>query len=1042
VPKASKYTFLPWAKTGLGTFITNNEQDLQGPQAKIHVQLSVRRFDKSNNPWPGDEPISKDFLLYGPSDIIGILNSVITRISPKANDQDVEPNYFPFIEFSQPDFPWRYTPAVASGAQPSGRLSPWISLIVLKEQEFVRSTTKPGLLPQIVINDPVSSLPDLEQSWGWAHTQITQQIQDTETLRETLASEPHKMTSRILALRKLEPNSHYVAFLVPTFEVGRLAGLGLQVDGRIKGTSFAWRVSGSPSEISPTQHILPVYYQWQFSTSIQGEDFESLVRKLEPLTLSERIAEMIGILKLDVSKPFTSVGREFGLQKPLFFGGVLWSPLAKRLASSKKIDVHNYVIPSSDPEDPSPQEIKNFIMKMKELIDLGESLSWSFVKSPISSEDPIISPPMYGKWHAMKKLISKIGADNQDPDWIKDLVNNPMLTVEERIQLVRELNKIKNDSPYPWLEELNLDPDNRAAAGLGTTVAQKLQEELMASAWDQAGSLREVNKHLRLSQLARTISSNLFDRCFKPMQPSVFINLVSPFHPKVILKEVNRSVSVARLIRESPIPNAIFSPSFTKITAKRGKIHRKLFQNDVNISSILIEQFNKPSPVILAPKLTDLLTIDHLVELHVPNKSISEEDFQGDKLNHYLSNQLIPNSTRKMVESIEISIPSPKSTVEILHREIAPLDRIYERLKESLDPGRTIHSKVSMEVRRPERLQEEKKDVLDPIVAYPKFKRPMFEPLRDLSEDLLLPGVKNIPINTITIVEPNPRFINSYMAGLNHEMARELLWREYTTDQRGSYFRQFWDTSVAVQRERLKYFNEHGDYPPVEIDEQIIERFRDIPEIHKWKDSTIEGIQGIAQAQRTVLLIRSELLRRYPGAVIYASKAKYVKNTDGTFVINPDGTRARDLLEPEEIEYPVFRGDIKPDIVFLGFEIPEEELKGDENQNAGWYFVIQEQPSELRFGIDLGKRQPSEPPLDPASLTSWDDLNWDYDIILLPGSNNNIDLDNGSLKGKQIANVTWGSHAADLANILLQRPVRIVVHGRELLKELVKREES
>ena len=33
------------------------------------------------------------------------------------------------------------------------------------------------------------------------------------------------------------------------------------------------------------------------------------------------------------------------------------------------------------------------------------------------------------------------------------------------------------------------------------------------------------------------------------------------------------------------------------------------------------------------------------------------------------------------------------------------------------------------------------------------------------------------------------------MVGLNHEFARELLWREYPTDQRGSYFRQFWDVS-------------------------------------------------------------------------------------------------------------------------------------------------------------------------------------------------------------------------------------------------------
>ena len=38
------------------------------------------------------------------------------------------------------------------------------------------------------------------------------------------------------------------------------------------------------------------------------------------------------------------------------------------------------------------------------------------------------------------------------------------------------------------------------------------------------------------------------------------------------------------------------------------------------------------------------------------------------------------------------------------------------------------------------------------------------------------------------------------MVGLNHEFARELLWREYPTDQRGSYFRQFWDVSELPGR--------------------------------------------------------------------------------------------------------------------------------------------------------------------------------------------------------------------------------------------------
>ena len=182
----------------------------------------------------------------------------------------------------------------------------------------------------------------------------------------------------------------------------------------------------------------------------------------------------------------------------------------------------------------------------------------------------------------------------------------------------------------------------------------------------------------------------------------------------------------------------------------------------------------------------------------------------------------------------------------------APLDKIYEELKNSLDPKLTIESKVSKEVMRPERLQEETKDKLDTIVAYPEFKRPMFEPLRDLSEELLFPGIKYIPQNTIGILQTNPTFINSYMVGLNHEMAKELLWREYPTDQRGSYFRQFWDVSAAVERERLKHFQENGIFPSEKEEEEIIEKYRDIPEIHRWNESTLEEIQGTAQHQGNI----------------------------------------------------------------------------------------------------------------------------------------------------------------------------------------------
>src|SRR5262249_1724443 len=48
-----------------------------------------------------------------------------------------------------------------------------------------------------------------------------------------------------------------------------------------------------------------------------------------------------------------------------------------------------------------------------------------------------------------------------------------------------------------WVRQLNTDPRNRIAAGLGARIVRDNQEALMRSAWDQAGDLAEINRRLR-----------------------------------------------------------------------------------------------------------------------------------------------------------------------------------------------------------------------------------------------------------------------------------------------------------------------------------------------------------------------------------------------------------------------------------------------------------------------------------------------------------------------------------------------------------------
>ena len=86
-----------------------------------------------------------------------------------------------------------------------------------------------------------------------------------------------------------------------------------------------------------------------------------------------------------------------------------------------------------------------------------------------------------------------------------------------------------------------------------------------------------------------------------------------------------------------------------------------------------------------------------------------------------------------------------------------------------------------------------------------------------------------------------------------------------------------------------------------------------------------------------MLLLRSELIRRFPDAVVTASKP-------GTTLM------------------PVFRGSLDPDVSYFGFTIP----LADAEQYA---ISIAEQPGAPRFGFEVGEAPPgvSHAPVSDSS---------------------------------------------------------------------------
>lgn len=211
-------------------------------------------------------------------------------------------------------------------------------------------------------------------------------------------------------------------------------------------------------------------------------------------------------------------------------------------------------------------------------------------------------------------------------------------------------------------------------------------------------------------------------------------------------------------------------------------------------------------------------------------------------------------------------------------------------------------------------------------MAWPHLRDPLYRALAAVDKEAFMPGIGNLPQDLIMLVQVNQKFIDSFMVGANVEMNRELLWRGFPTDLRGTPFQRFWGRFTVDPATR-----------------QLVSA-DDMEPIHSW------GVQPLGErsdanqtsTNRVALLVRGQLLRRYPNSAVYAwarDGQRLRKNADGS---------------PTERRDPVFAGFIEPDITFYGFDIPKQEA-------GQWCFVLEQQMTEVRFGFDVEESPPGQP---------------------------------------------------------------------------------
>ena len=292
---AGNLAFLSWLREGLGGWmLAQNAAAAEAGRMRLTVRLRLAAGATAADSTAATVEGVPAMRLHGPADVAAIDPRQILRTVPVAEAADFEPSLFPHIEFDRPDLPWLFAPAPPDAA---GHWPPWITLIVVPTAAATLRPATDTTRPLPTVECPLAALPPLAEAWAWAHAQVVQGGTagplDAALRRDTAT------LSRLVAARRLDPNTRYLACVVPTYRLGCRAGLGETIaaaDLQAQAQDPAWPAPGSQG--APETVTLPVYFQWNFTTG-QGGDFASLARAMRP----RQLPPTVGTLTIDVSAP-------------------------------------------------------------------------------------------------------------------------------------------------------------------------------------------------------------------------------------------------------------------------------------------------------------------------------------------------------------------------------------------------------------------------------------------------------------------------------------------------------------------------------------------------------------------------------------------------------------------------------------------------------------------------------------------------------------------------------------------------------------------
>ena len=707
-----------------------------------------------------------------------------------------------------------------------------------------------------------------------------------------------------------------------------------------------------------TSITLPVYYAWRFATGPNG-DFASLVKRVKPQALDASV----GHRTVDISSP--GWGAPSAAGATVEASGALTSPAW------------------TPPTAPAAAAA------------IGAAIA-----SELAAQPPVLAPPSYGSAATRADVLASAPA---------------------------------------WQAALNEDVVQRLAASAGADVIRGDVDTFVDAAWRTTGDTERINHAIHLGELAGELAQRLGDKHIGSLSSDgELLAIARPLATRMTLA-ANTTLSAA--IATSSMPRTALSASLRRLGRAGGPVTRLGSTTTTGdmLARIDAKQITGDPPKTLAASAAgfDAISIaaKTTVRLEVATPTLIATAATHWTVATTTTTTAVEEKARVAARPITGVTPEPvepapvkplpitpipvgeKNTIPTLPSKGAPIVLVnaFEVAARLHQQYITTHLQQIPDTRAPlgditsarplasvrtaiasqwtasngilpilgARITGVAIASFTPIAATPVLEQPL---IHDLAPPLLMPGVETVASNRAALAAANPAFVNAFLVGANEQLARELMWRQFPGALGRTWLQTFWG--------RVEPGADGRPQPAV-----------DIPPIESWA-----AAGPPASPAMLVLVVRADVLHRYPNALVYALPAAW----QGSQRIVGTGAEVM----------PVLATTLGTDLALFGFNLTADAVTGTGSPTgaAGYYFVIAEHPHEPRFGLAASTTTP------PAS---WSDIAWS-DVVAgdLAGGYLRVD---GPLAQRQLGSLRWGGDAAQMAAISLRPTVRVAIHASTLL---------